>query len=335
MKKSWLIRISSDPARGAGHLSRSGALALAFARSGQSVTAVLDRGGMPWPARYRHDEIDVTETTDIYARDWNGSVLDSYALGQRETKVIAASARPVIVMDDFLKPPDYADMVINPAIHLHGDSVDGTIAMLGPSFACIDPSFAEFTWRPVRSEVEIVLVTFGAIDPDNATGQVLSALALLGEEGFSPRVDVVMGVQARHLEDVRKAVENLGDRARLVIDAPDMTSLMHSADLIVGSGGVSMMERLAMGIPSVTIQIAENQRLSIEGAVQKGATVISSAGDTMSLAATILELASDRRVKRSLAAAGRKLVDGNGAERVAARLMTFARIFHMSGAKTH
>ena len=47
--------------------------------------------------------------------------------------------------------------------------------------------------------------------------------------------------------------------AQVLFDAPDMAALYDDAELVLGSGGVSLFERMSRGRASVTLVAAKNQ----------------------------------------------------------------------------
>ena len=123
-----------------------------------------------------------------------------------------------------------------------------------------------------------------------------------------------------HLDEVREAVRSFGSRAELKIDEPDMLTLVRQADLVIGAGGVSLLERLACGAPSITVVTSANQRLAVQGAARLGGTVFVGSIEELSedrLVESIAALASDSRLRAEIAARGPTLVDGRGCERVA------------------
>lgn len=168
------------------------------------------------------------------------------------------------------------------------------------------------------------MVSFGARDSANATALALDALALAGSQGVRPRLTVAMASGAPHLMQIRRAVAGFDGRAALRLDETDMASLLGSADLAIGAGGVSLLERMALGVPSISVVTADNQGLAIEGAARRGATIDAGAIGELSpekLAGTIAELADDRAARAAMATRGRELVDGRGARRVAEALL--------------
>jgi spore coat polysaccharide biosynthesis predicted glycosyltransferase SpsG len=106
-----------------------------------------------------------------------------------------------------------------------------------------------------------------------------------------------------------------------------------SASVAVLAGGVTLYEACALGVPSVAVALTSAQHVTIRALARRGATVdagcvASGFGRKRNAAARTLDrvarevdrLVGDPASRRRMATAGRRLVDGRGAARVAARL---------------
>jgi len=99
--------------------------------------------------------------------------------------------------------------------------------------------------------------------------------------------------------------------------APLAADLLGAADLVVTAAGVTMLEALALGRPTVAFVLAANQSRQLAGAAAAGAVVASS---PERLVADAVVVATDAGRRVELSARARALVDGGGADRVAAAL---------------
>ena len=97
---------------------------------------------------------------------------------------------------------------------------------------------------------------------------------------------------------------------------------LRGASLVVTAAGVTMLESMRAGRPTVTFLTAENQRRQAEGAAALGGVVLADAGGAADAAVV---LAHDHDARRALAALAAALVDGKGPTRVARHLLERAR----------
>ncbi|MBR44957.1 MAG: hypothetical protein CMM31_00410 [Rhodospirillaceae bacterium] len=311
----WLIRVASHARHGGGHVSRCGALAMALAEAGAEVTLQLDPDSPEAMARYRTLGLSATEEDVLSTGPWRGSVLDGYELLEREAPRFLSLAPPLAVIDDFLSPPPGTELAINSALHLDGDYIGPTPALLGPRYAMIDPRFSRLPMKDRCRPAGHILVTMGRLDPDNLTERALDAIGRV-----APAAEVTIALPS---SSPQAAV--LAERARVVRDAADMPGLLGGADFVIGAGGVSLMERMAAGVPSLTLPLADNQRLFVDGALRLGATAGSESNDQGDIIAALRATLADGAARTAMAAVGRRVIDGKGPARVAERLVLLAQ----------
>jgi UDP-2,4-diacetamido-2,4,6-trideoxy-beta-L-altropyranose hydrolase len=139
------------------------------------------------------------------------------------------------------------------------------------------------------------------------------------QSGLEVEIDIVLGASSPNLENIKYAAVGIVCHANVHVDVDDMASLVAKADLAVGAGGVSALERCCLGVPSVVLVVAENQRGNVEGLVRAGAAISFNSGLAVSpqtLGQTLRELAFDSARRRSMSDAGRRLCDALGPDRV-------------------
>jgi UDP-4-amino-4,6-dideoxy-N-acetyl-beta-L-altrosamine N-acetyltransferase len=102
-----------------------------------------------------------------------------------------------------------------------------------------------------------------------------------------------------------------------------MAPFMTRADLMIGAGGVTLLERCAAGLPSVSLVVADNQERGTRAAACAGATISlgpAAAVTSRVLADEVERLLGDARAVNSMTLAARALIGsepGSGASTVA------------------
>jgi hypothetical protein len=99
----------------------------------------------------------------------------------------------------------------------------------------------------------------------NATCRVIDALEPLPGD---VNLTVVLSSRAPHLADAQRRAQGA---ITLMTDVADMAKLMTEADLAVGAAGSSAYERAALGLPTVMVTLADNQRGICELFAEAGA----------------------------------------------------------------
>ena len=186
---------------------------------------------------------------------------------------------------------------------------------MGQQYALLRSDFSRPDGITVNPTVRKVLVTCGATDMKGLSLKALEALKPFSEE---LEISLVVGIDFKFeakLADVLKEMK----KVRVLKDVKDMYSLMLSADMAIASGGTTMYELAALGIPSIILDQYMHQREFACELEKQGALINLGLGETLDVqtirdAITQL-LPFEKRKKISLAA--RRAIDGQGAMRVA------------------
>lgn len=256
--------------------------------------------------------------------DW--LVVDHYALDARWTRAVRGRAR-VLAIDDLADRALDCDLLVDSTAGRLAGDYDGLVRddaprLTGPMFAPLRPEFAALRAQALARRggpVRHVLVAMGGVDVGNVTGRVLAGLA-----GTGLQTTVVLGSAAPHLDAVRAQVSAIGG-ARLLVDTPDMAALMVQADLAIGAAGSTAWERCALGLPTVLLVLADNQRAVAAGLELAGAARILGTGDTVDWPARLRGLIG-RIDPGQMSAAAAALTDGAGARRVVGMLHAVPRL---------
>jgi UDP-2,4-diacetamido-2,4,6-trideoxy-beta-L-altropyranose hydrolase len=273
----------------------------------------------------RHRELQseaVPIGTDARA-DW--LIVDHYGLSAEWQQMLRSSVSRILVIDDLANRDHDCDLLLDQNYAPAGaDRYAARIPthaglLIGPKYALLRPEYAEARRGLNRSfdQPNRVLVFFGGSDPDNLTRRALDALS------DSPlahlNVDVVVGASNPHREQITEQAKRRTN-TQVYPPRPHLADLMAAADLCVGAGGATTWERCCLGLPSLVVSIAANQRRACE--VLAAANLIVYAGRVAEvgrskLRSGIHRLAADPDRRLRLARTGLKLVDGRGAQRVA------------------
>ena len=254
-------------------------------------------------------------------------VVDHYALDSRWESAVRLHCRRMMVIDDLAARAHDCDIVL--------DQTPGRTAsdyaqlahgrcLAGPSYALLRRGFLESrqisNLRRSDAGVREILINMGGIDLGNATTRVLDALRTL-DFPEAPRFTVVMGGKAPWLGVVQALANQFPFPCRVMVDVRDMANLAAESDLAIGAAGVAALERCCLGLPSVLVILAENQRkggLALRAA--NAAEVIESADDIATKLVPMVKSLFDSARRASMSEAEQQLVDGRGVDRVFAEM---------------
>jgi UDP-2,4-diacetamido-2,4,6-trideoxy-beta-L-altropyranose hydrolase len=243
---------------------------------------------------------------------------------------IKASGLQLLVIDDFGHASSYhADLVLNQNISasnvLYSQVETYTKLLLGCEYALLRREF--WAWRddiryelrepPLDSHVRI-LITLGGSDPDNVTLLVLHALKYLAHDKFKAKV--IVGGSNPHLDLLKSACAEFGDSVVLYSDVTDMPKLMSESDLAISAGGSTCWELAFMGIPSLLIILAENQKPIVEKLEDLDVSINlgwHNENTSINIAAELKKLINNPTEISRMRCKSLALIDGYGSRRVA------------------
>lgn len=325
-----LFIANAGPAVGGGHVMRSLSLARALEQHGADcvflapppVAAILDAFG-PEMSREDATSVDPAAIVDaVTGVNFDAVVFDHYGLS-REDHEAAAAGRPTLVIDDLADRPLAADLILDagPARR----EVDYALLagrarlLLGPAYAPLRPEFAALREAALARRdgpVRRVLIALGLTDVGGVTARVVDRLRhRSGQIAF----DVVLGSGSPSLAGLKRIAAH-DPRVTLHVDTQDMAQLTLEADIAIGAGGSTTWERCALGLPSMLVVLAENQRHAALALAERGAALVVDVGDPGFEAAfdrAAVRLLTDAACRARLSAASAEVCDGRGAERTA------------------
>ncbi len=338
MKVSF--RTDASTAIGIGHVTRCMSLADALKAGGDSIdfvsrdlpTFLADEmrscgyGLLALPPGPASEAADAAESQSLAGRpDW--WVVDHYALGRAWETAMRCTASRLLAIDDVGRAHD-SDLLLDQ--NLHGTPDDRYVEqvprhctrLLGPRYALLRSEFgqARTTVAPRDGQVERVLVFLGGMDADNVTERVLQAIKLADLRDIG--VDVVVGAKHPALNRIRTLSDAMPN-ARCHVQTSQMAGLMARADLAVGAGGTATWERCALGLPTLALCIAENQRGLLDAGSRAGILYVPDEADQRNPAALAMHLRAlvgNTALRRGLSRSAFECVDGRGARRVAAAM---------------
>lgn len=217
------------------------------------------------------DAVSFLEVISAEKIDW--LFIDHYKLGLNWETFVRASAENIVVIDDLDDRKHLCDVVINQNVLDQGKKYylnrvpPSCILLLGPANIMFNPLFLKArSGRRIRTKLGRLLISFGGSDPTNETAKAMEML----ESGiWKWQVDLVVGAGYRYVCKIEAQCRYLTN-VTLHKHTNRMADLILGADMAIGSGGISLWERFLLGLPSMVVQAADNQRELIEFTARQG-----------------------------------------------------------------
>lgn len=343
MSSPLIIRADADSRMGTGHIMRCLALGQAWQDTGRPVIFICARIPDSLAERVKSEGFELVRmdagsgsSADLYQTlsvisgfGAQGSgltpwlVLDGYHFDLVYQRAVRSAGFKLLLIDDYNHLPEYeCDILLNQNINapeIHYCVNPEAKQLLGTQYVLLRREFRKYNRddRTVPAQARNILVTLGGADPDNVTLKVLQALNHLNISGLHVRI--VVGPANPHIESLRAAARLSTFDIRLLTDVKDMPELMHWADLAVSAAGSTCWELCSLGVPILTVILAENQaglavRLEKSGASENMGWHYQS--DVVGFAGAIRHLLDHETLRNCLVCKAGYLVDGCGCDRI-------------------
>lgn len=319
---------------GTGHSMRCATLAEALAQQGCEVVA-LSFGELAPFARTRLEKTCSKLTEDhmppipyvaVLAEPLEGAdvlVFDGYGLGHY-IDLCAKDGFAVAVIDDNLDLPIRdAKAVINP--NAHADTfgyqyLTEAELYLGVRHSLVRPEVLALGQQRDLKNPETLLVAFGGTDTFGMTLQVAQRL----QDSQWPK-KALFALSARHPD--RPALDAIitESAGRFALADADLTEAFSTSDIALIGGGTMIWEVAYLGLPTVGVITAENQRLGTGRAGKEGLLIATEATDVDAILEKVFELADSEQLRRELHEKGVNSLDALGAQRCAAAVIDIYR----------
>ena len=328
-----LFTPAAGPQIGGGHVMRGIALAEALRRRGAAGAFAVPA----WGERLLHRFASPEFAIDPLARSGDPAaiaaavgalrpdvlVLDDFWLSAAQIAKLAGSVRAMVVIDDLADRRYVCDLLVDPSFgrsarDYAGRTPPGCELLVGPRYALLRESFGRQAAEPplpVPEQPRRLFVSFGLADPGGVTAR---AVRRLRQRLPDVALDVALAADAASLPQLR-LLAAADPSLHLHPDALNVAALMRGADAAVGAGGASTWERCAIGLPTLAVVVADNQREMIARLAAAGAvlSVDAAQADFEPAFDAAVERLADAQTRAALRQASQGLCDGRGASRVA------------------
>lgn len=256
-------------------------------------------------------------------------IVDHYGLDLTWEKLVAAYVGKTMVIDDLADRAHQCDVLLDQNLGRNPSDYMGLVSpmcelIIGPRYALLRPEFAclrskSLEFRKTYS-LSTITIAMGGVDEPDATSKVLASLRSCPMPQDT-RITVVMGAIAPALDDVRAAAATMPWPTRVLVGINNVGELFASSDLVIGAVGGSAWERCTLGVPTLMVVLAENQRPGALALANEGAGLLIGDVDQIesNLPILLAEL-GNREVLRVVSEKAANLTDGCGVARVLERI---------------
>ena len=303
MKKIAIVT-EGGKEKGFGHITRCLSLYQAFEEKGIIPEFILngDESITKLFCEEKYCIFDWVDNEDALFDRIKGAdiaIVDSYIVDRSFYDRIRQRVKLAVYFDDNNRVDYPEGIVLNGSIYapeLGYERSNGREYLLGTKYLSQRKEFRDIDEKMIREDIENVLVTFGGGEYSDIVYNMLDSIKSQVELNFH----------------IIKPEEGF-------ISAKKLLNLMQDADICISGGGQTLYELARVGVPTIGISFADNQRRNLKAWSDNGFLEYAGSHCCDNVARNIIaamnKLKSSReRIKRG--ETGKKHVDGKGSLRV-------------------
>ncbi len=210
-------------------------------------------------------------------------IQDHYLLNKPWQQELTPYYTKLLVIDDLANREHIADFLLDQTFARIPDDYQKFVQknctlLIGESFILLRDEFTKLISsakikRKSSSNIKNILVSLGGMDPDNITQLVLlSIIQFINGCDNNFNVSIILGSTAPHLDIIKEQIKPYSCFT-LHQDCNNMAQLMLNADIAIGASGSTAWERCYLGLPTISIEIADNQALVSQNLMHAGAII--------------------------------------------------------------
>ena len=209
---------------------------------------------------------DAKQTIDVLKKekiDW--LIVDHYGLDKKWEKKLRPYTKKIMVIDDMANRNHDCDLLLDQNLIANFKNRYQNLlpkncsTLLGPEYALLQNKYKDLhlSAPPRIGSAKRILVYFGEADQNNFTLITISSFLKLKRKNIT--LDVVINSNNPQNKKIKKLTKK-NKNIKIYSDLTSLASLILRADLAVGASGATSWERCCLGLPSIVITIADNQK---------------------------------------------------------------------------
>ena len=283
--KQAIFRCDATESIGAGHLMRCSVLADRLIELGWNCTFISCDQTI---SDFSHifDKKFTFKPLQFSPRNCDLLVIDHYSLDRNYETLCRKWAKSIFVIDDLANRMHDCDYLLDQTQGRHAEDYkkfvpSNCIVLLGPKYALLRQSFAEKRAAAIKNrmqtggDIKTILISLGSTNLHQITEKVLRSLHKHLEQSFN--LTVVMGSEQYSSPEIHQLVQKIDKEGNhqitLLTEVSNIDELMLNSELAIGAGGTTSWERCCLGLPTIIIELADNQIYSATQLDKLGAAI--------------------------------------------------------------
>ena len=247
---------------GYGHLGRCLPIIAAANRLGQKAEIIVKFSGEGcWQPKNKKIVVKdwISIRADLVLAKNDVALLDVLNLDNEKMISIREACGKLFIVDDIGKEQYWEYNRIDWSIRSYVRSYKPERNhLVSPYYVPLRDAFSEFPKKVIEKKVKRILVTLGGSDIKNLTPKIIGFLKVKFPE---LKLTVLVGPGFKYVDEI---VATCNDNINLKIRPNDeeIAHAMEICDVAITTGGHTMYELAAAGLPVIQLQVADNQEVS-------------------------------------------------------------------------
>ena len=318
---------------GNGHISRCSALQQAFCKQGIKANLYIDfddeisinlkstrsKKFVSW-LKNRSILNQIIKTNDIL-------IIDSYKANKSVYDLIAKNVFLPVYVDDYYRILYPRGVIINTSQNQNDVKkiqklYTNNTCLVGLKYSSLRPAFWKNKLKKIKDKIKNILIIYNGDDIQFVLPSIISAL-----QNIDSKLKIKVILSTKQKSDLKNLNNSIFNQVKILTDCSStkMKHEMQNADLAISSGGQILLELCAVGVASIVIISAENQRKNCQFWHNKKIIEFINTKDKKQNLISNIEkkfknlISKEIRIKKSLLA--QKYINGKGAINTAEELL--------------
>lgn len=246
------------------------------------------------------------------------AVIDSYVADTSICEKITKNVKVVGFIDDGVRINYPSGIVINGSVNTKNLNypINPKIDfLLGAQYLMLKREFWNNPKKELKKKIKKIIITLGGSDCRNLTPIILK---MMNMEFPNLIKKIIIGNGFNNIDEIK----NTQDEFSELIYSPSTTEMkkeMMDSDISITAGGQAVYELASVGVPAITVAVAENQLNSVKICDKLGINFYAGWWSDKKLLNNIKNLISnlkDQKLRRLLMEKGQKLIKPDGSRRI-------------------
>jgi len=282
---------------------------------------------------WEYDALKCNKIINNISPQW--TIVDHYGLDYKWHRTIRNATKNIMVIDDIADRKLDCDLLLDQTFLCKYSKYKNLIpkeckVLLGSKYTLLRDEFRYLRGLAIKKRkkyngIKKILISFGSMDFENNSEKILSILNQIKWK-YNISVDIVFDKNSHNYTNLKQYAKLSSLPVKILSNVKNMSELMLKADIAIGAAGTTTWERCCLGLPSLVLNTASNQRYVVSS-LKKNKVIFNIKPPIRSKYSGIEDaieiLQNDKNIYTNMSKSSFAICDGLGSERVASSMLNY------------